>query len=164
LTLERLPGCRIVGVSAGLSIGEVARRTGLSPDSIRHYERLGLIPVAPRSVGGLRVYPDSAVRRVQVVQAALAVGFTLRELAAAFAERRAGRPPCRRIHSLAKAKIGDVERRIRDLQQLREALVRTLRDWDERLAHGDGPAGLLDALADAPMTGRAHETPRRRAK
>ena len=151
-------------MSAALRIGEVARRTGLSPDSIRHYERLGLVPVAPRSVGGLRLYPESTVRRVQVVQAALAVGFTLRELASAFAERRAGRPPCRRIRTLAQAKLADVERRIGDLQRLQQALTWTLRDWDKRLAHGDGPAGLLDALADAPISSRAHETPRRRAK
>jgi DNA-binding transcriptional MerR regulator len=151
-------------MSAGLRIGEVARRTGLSPDSIRHYERLGLIPTAPRSVGGLRLYPESAVRRVQVVQAALAVGFTLRELASAFAERRAGRPPCRRVHALARTKLAEVERRIEDLQRLQEALSRTLRDWDMRLDRGEGPAGLLDALADAPITSRAHQTPRRRSK
>jgi len=148
---------------AGLRIGEVARRTGLSPDSLRHYERLGLLPQAPRTVGGERRYPESCLRRIRVVQAALAVGFTLKELSSAFSDRRTGRHPCARVRALAQGKLDDVARRIEELIRLREALRRTLATWDERLGAARGePAGLLDALADAPITSRAHATPRRR--
>src|SRR5205814_6034790 len=90
-------------------IGTVARSAGLSPDSIRHYERLGLIDAVGRSDGGYRLYPEAALRRVQVVQAALRAGFGLKELAAIFAERRAGRAPCRRVRALAADKLAAIE-------------------------------------------------------
>jgi hypothetical protein len=87
----------------------------------------------------------------------------LKELSGAFSDRRSGQHPCARVHALAKAKLDDVERRIDELARVREALRRTLATWDDRLATSRGkPAGLLDALADAPITSRAHATPRRR--
>jgi DNA-binding transcriptional MerR regulator len=150
-------------MSSGLRIGVVARSAGVSVDTIRHYGRLGLLPELPRAAGGARRYPESALRRVQVIQAALAVGFTLKELAWAFTERRAGRAPCLRVRGLATEKLAAVDRRVEELQRLREALHRALSDWESRLSRGQ-PAGLLDALADVPITTRVHETPRRKTR
>lgn len=100
-----------------------------------------------------------------VVQAALALGFTLKELASAMAERRGGRPPCREVRALAGSKLQELERRIEELRQLRTALAATLRDWDGRLERSrSGAAGLLDALADVPLPARRPQRmPRRRA-
>jgi DNA-binding transcriptional MerR regulator len=135
-------------------IGTVARSAGLSPDSIRHYERLGLIDSVARSSGGYRLYPEAALRRVQVVQAALRAGFGLKELVAIFAERRAGRAPCRRVRALAAEKLAAVEAELRRLLRLRRALRHTLAEWDRRLV-GASPGrmvGLLESLA-AAMSG-----------
>src|SRR5215470_6944869 len=105
--------------SPKLRIGSVARAAGLSPDAIRHYERKGLLFAAERTDGGYRVYRAEDVRRVRVIQAALAAGFTIDELARIFAERRAGRAPCRQVRSLAEEKLARVDAQLAELGRLR---------------------------------------------
>jgi MerR family copper efflux transcriptional regulator len=133
-----------------LRIGALARLAGLSPDTLRHYERLGVLPRASRTTGGFREYPMAATRRVRVVQEALKMGFTLAELAGVFKERTSGRHPCMRVRALAEDKLRALEARMVELRRLHGDLVRTLAAWDARLAaSGPGaPAGLLDSLAD----------------
>src|SRR5215468_5369129 len=137
--------------SARLRIGTVARAASLSPDAIRHYERKGLLDVAERTGGGYRVYRAQDLRRVRVIRAALAAGFTIGELAQIFAERRAGRAPCRQVRRLAEEKLARVDAQLAELRRLRRALARTLTDWDRRLGATPAgrPAGLLEALADS---------------
>jgi MerR family Zn(II)-responsive transcriptional regulator of zntA len=149
--------------SLKLRIGRVAQSASLSPDAIRHYERIGLLTVAERTAGGYRMYTPDDVRRVRVIQAALAAGFTLDELAAIFAERRAGRSPCRRVRALAGEKLQHVEAELEKLRRLRRALARTLVDWDERLGvtPPGRPAGLLEALADSMSAGPRSDWPAR---
>jgi hypothetical protein len=67
--------------SKTLYSGDLAKMAGVSPDTIRHYERIGVLPRASRTQSGYRVYPASALERVLVVQRALRIGFTLAELA-----------------------------------------------------------------------------------
>lgn len=131
-----------------LRIGDLARVTNLSPDTLRHYERLGLLS-ATRTPGRFREYGSDAVHRVRVIQAALAIGFTLAELAEIFAERAAGRAPCHRVRKLAGAKLVSLTERIRELSRLRRQLERTLALWDGQLSGtpSGAPARLLDALA-----------------
>jgi MerR family transcriptional regulator, copper efflux regulator len=132
-----------------LQIGDVARQTRLSPDTLRHYERKGLLPRAPRSSGGYRLYGPEAEQRVRVVQAALTLGFTLDELGTLLRERTQGRPPCRRVRALAEQKLHALEQRIAELTRMRRALVDTLTEWDARLARTapGAAAGLLEAIS-----------------
>jgi len=64
-----------------LRSGDLAKAAGVSPDTIRHYEKIGVLRQATRTESGYRLYPASAVERVLVVQRALRIGFTLAELA-----------------------------------------------------------------------------------
>src|SRR2546428_797431 len=89
--------------------GEAAGRAGVSADTLRHYERLGLIPVPPRSANGYRIYPLEVVAAVRIVRRALAVGFTLSELAAQFRVRARGGHPCLEGRDLARGKLRAVE-------------------------------------------------------
>jgi DNA-binding transcriptional MerR regulator len=132
-----------------LHIGDVARRARVSPDTLRHYERKGLLPRAPRSPGGYRLYDADAERRVRTVQAALTLGFTLDELAMVLQERRQGRAPCRQVRALAGEKLRALDLRIAELTEVRRALVETLTEWDARLARTPpgAAAGLLEAVA-----------------
>jgi DNA-binding transcriptional MerR regulator len=136
--------------SRALRIGALAQQCGLSRDSLRHYERLGLLPKPTRTAGGFREYADDVPRRVAVVQRALAIGFTLAELSAIFQERAAGRSPCRQVRALAGEKLRQLELTLTELQQLRGVLRRTLAAWDLKLAQaGAGrPASLLESLVD----------------
>ena len=80
-------------------IGEAARRAGISPDLIRYYERVGVLPRAPRTSGGFRYYSDDAVARLLFVRNAIRFGFTSKELAGFLKARDSGRPPCHSVRA-----------------------------------------------------------------
>src|ERR1044071_618323 len=78
-------------------IGEAARRAGVSPDLVRYYERVGVLPRPPRAAGGYRVYSEDAVARLLFVRNAIRFGFTSKELAGFLRARDSGRPPCHSV-------------------------------------------------------------------
>lgn len=132
---------------AAIRIGELARRAGVSPDTLRHYERKGLLPAPSRSENRYRQYSPSALGRVQVIRAALAFGFSIDELANIFRVRDRGGAPCESVRALASAKLLALDARLRELHALRDALQRTLKLWDVKLKTAAGrPAGLLEVL------------------
>jgi len=134
--------------AAGMRSGELARAAGVSSDTLRHYEKLGLLAEPARRDNGYRVYPTDALARVRLIQGGLAIGFTLAELATFLGLRDSGRAPCRRVRAAAGERLAEVESRIDELCRFRDDLRRTLGDWDERLASaGDGrPVRLLESL------------------
>src|SRR5690606_25533132 len=125
-----------------------AKRTGVSVDTVRHYERLGLLPQTARSEGGYRLFPPSAVERVLLVRHAVRVGFSLTQLREFLTDRHAGGAPCLDVRRAAAGILERVERQIADLTASRDALQSLLRSWDERLARTPGgrPAHLLETL------------------
>jgi len=130
-----------------LRIGALATLTGTSADSIRHYERLGLLPPAVRTDGGYRMYPAEAEDRVRLIRSAVRAGFSLGDLGAFLQQRDTGGTPCRTVRAAADVILQGIDRQISELQETRETLEAMLRDWDARLAiAGDQPARLLDAL------------------
>lgn len=133
---------------AVLSAGELAKAAGVSTDTLRHYERKGVLPRPRRAANGYRQYPPEALDRVRLVRRALAVGFTLDELARVLSVRDRGAAPCRQVRELAAAKLADIEERLARMIELRDELRSTLKEWDGRLAETpDGRrAGLLEAL------------------
>lgn len=138
-----------------LRIGDVARQTNLSPDSIRHYDRLGLV-ASTRTQGRFREFAPDAVHRVRVIQAALALGFSLEELSQIFTMRRTGQAPCRHVRALAGTKLATLTARIEELRRLRTQLVATLCAWDESLESSTAsPARLLDSLVSRRQKGEA---------
>ena len=131
-----------------LRIGEVARRTGISPDTLRHYERHGLIPTPKRTAGGYRMFAPEVIERVRLIRSALSVGFTIRELSRIFHIRDRGGVPCAEVRSLAALKLDHLENRIAEMQELRVKLRSLIKMWDGMLsnvASGD-QARLLDVL------------------
>lgn len=135
-----------------LRSAELAGLSGLSTDTLRHYERKGLLH-AGRSANGYREYPPHSQDRVRLVQHALSVGFTLDELARLLKIREEGGAPCKAVRALAAAKLEALEEQLRGLSVLRNELRRMLETWDTKLAHtrkGE-QAHLLDMLsASAP--------------
>lgn len=131
--------------------GDLAAKAGVSKDTLRHYERRGLL-ASRRSPNGYREYELAAVDRVHLVRRALAVGFTLAELARLLHIRDGGGRPCREVRALAAAKLESMEVQLRDLGLLRDQLRRMLREWDAKLAitPKGKPARLLDSLAQPP--------------
>ena len=115
--------------------GELARLTGVSTDTLRHYERCGLLPRPGRTAGNYRSYPPSSQQRVELIQRALGIGFSLSELKPILAVRDAGGTPCRQVRQLLRSKIGHVNEQIESLSLLRTELNRLAKDWDKRLNH-----------------------------
>jgi MerR family transcriptional regulator, copper efflux regulator len=144
-----------------LSSGELAKLTGVSTDTLRHYERKGVLPRPRRTNSGYRQYPASALQRVRLVRKALAVGFTLDELANILRVRDSGGAPCREVRDLAALKLSQVEAQLRELIGLRDELSTTLKDWDLRLAQKTpaGRAHLLESLAASSQSKSSRRFP-----
>lgn len=107
-----------------LKIGDVARLTELSIDTVRFYEREGLLGRVRRTVAGQRRYDGDAVRRLAFVRRATALGFSLAEVKGLLTLRVSARVPCERVRERAMAKVADMEQRIAALQTVRDALQR----------------------------------------
>lgn len=156
---------KAVSGNGALSSGELADLAGVSRDTLRHYERKGVLPRPLRGHNGYRQYPPEALQRVQLVRRALSVGFTLDELAKVLKVRDAGGAPCEEVRRLAAQKLVNVQDQMRELTELRDDLQKTLRDWDARLArrtHGRR-ANLLEALSVDPNPAkRSHHSIKRK--
>ena len=128
--------------------GELARLAGVSTDTLRHYERKGLLKRARRSANGYREYLATDLDRVRLVRGALGIGFSLDELALILNVRDQGGAPCHRVRALAGAKLTEVENQLRELARLRSTLRRLLKRWDELLMKTSPRerAGLLETL------------------
>lgn len=155
------------GTERPLRIGEVAARAGVGIDTLRFYEREGLIPTAPRDASsGYRVYRADVVRMVRFIREAQALGFTLRETADLLRLSNDKTTACGDVRRAADVKLADIERRIRQLQGVRAALrnlVETCGDGSERACP------ILESLldgADSPPAGarRSATRDRRRAR
>ena len=138
--------------TGSLSSGELAGLAGVSRDTLRHYERKGVLPRPLRGHNAYRQYPPEALQRVQLVRRALSVGFTLDELAKVLKVRDAGGAPCEEVRKMAAQKLLNVQDQLRELTALRDDLQNTLRDWDTRLARraGGKRANLLQSLSVHP--------------
>lgn len=128
---------------ASFTIGRLAREAGVNLQTVRYYQRRGLLPVPPSPTSGYRLYSRTDVQRIRFIKRAQALGFTLREIRQLLelSERR-----CREVRPLAEVKRDDVARRIRDLKRMLQALDRAL----EACHRGDPEARcpLIEALAE----------------
>lgn len=123
-------------------IGEVSHMTGLSIDTVRFYEKEGLLG-AVRRKAGIRQYDSETVRRLEFVRRATALGFSLAEIRGLLGLRVSARTSCEKVRERALAKLADVERRIEELERMRDAL----RSLAETCAHTTSAAcPFLDAL------------------
>jgi MerR family copper efflux transcriptional regulator len=134
-----------------LTIGQVARQAGLGVETIRYYEREGLLPIPNRRPSsGYRQYGPEAVSRLRFIRRAKELGFTLKEikeLLALTADTEATRAD---VRGRAEAKVADIETRIADLLRVRDALRALTTACD-----GDGPLDgcpILHALAGDPAS------------
>lgn len=128
------------------TIGQVAKQAEVGVETIRFYERLGLLKEPPRSRSGYRKYPADAVARVMFIRRAKDLGFTLNEIAELFALRVDADTTCADVKARAETKIAGIEERIRELQHMKRALATLAAS-----CHGSGPASecpILEALEE----------------
>lgn len=117
-----------------LSTGELAKEAGVGTDTIRHYERLGLLPIARRSPNNYRSVPAESFHRLKLIRRALSFGFTLGELSGILHKRDKGGLPCAEVRALAAEKLAQAELNIAALERYASRLRETLQKRDQRLA------------------------------
>ena len=136
---------------------KVARATGVSTDTLRHYERNGLLPGVARTAAGYRQYPPSTVQRVLLIQRALVVGIALADLKRVLGVRDKGGAPCRNVRELVGQRFDELNRQIEELTALRRELRLLLQEWDAKLEKT--PPGqrahLLETLGSRSRIDRA---------
>jgi DNA-binding transcriptional MerR regulator len=129
-----------------LRIGQLASQSGASTDTIRYYERMGLLGRPPRSDAGYRLYPDQALNRLRVIRNARRFGFSLAEIRGFLAVRDRGGAPCAEVRRAAERRLAEVESQIAELARTQQAMRDTLARWNDVLAATPAghPAGLLE--------------------
>jgi DNA-binding transcriptional MerR regulator len=131
---------------AGLRIGDVATSAGVSPDTLRFYERRGLLRPVRRRASGYREYTSETIRLVRFIRRAQSLGFTLAEVEELIRLREkawAGSAPAL-LRDAADAKMREIDRRVRELRALRGALAGLLESCDAACAPGRRTASTLE--------------------
>ncbi len=131
-----------------LTIGQVARRAAIGIETVRFYERQGLIEEPARKESGYRQYPEDVIARLRFIKRAKELGFSLKEIKELLGLRVDPDTTCREIKRQAEAKIADIEGRIQALQRIKNALLQLT-----AVCRGHGPTSecpILDALDEEP--------------
>jgi DNA-binding transcriptional MerR regulator len=116
-------------------IGEVAARSGVSIDAVRFYERKKLLPLAPRTQGGFRLFPLETIERVRFIKQAQFLGFSLDEIAKLLTT--GGAAECQQVHNLLRAHLAELDERMRLMREFRRTLSLHLAECERELKeHG----------------------------
>jgi len=127
-----------------LTRGELAQQGRVNAETIRYYERRGLLPKPPRTPSGYRVFSSDAVRRVRFIKRAQGLGFSLKEIRELLRLRVDPRRSCGDVRARAEAKLADIEEKIRSLHAMKKTLARFI-----AACSGRGPVSacpILEAL------------------
>ncbi len=107
-----------------LTTGQLARQAGVNVETLRYYERQGLLPEPPRSPSGYRRYPREGVARIRFIKRAQELGFSLNEIGELLSLRHDANTTCNEVRERAENKIADINTKLGDLERMRRALVR----------------------------------------
>lgn len=127
-----------------LTIGELAKVTGVTKVAIRYYERCGLLPKAARSASGYRWYPENMIGRIRFITNAKSVGFTLEEIQALFNLQAQQKTSSRQIKTRTLEKLALIQEKIQSLQKIASALEQLAASCDGRIPLRECP--ILEAL------------------
>lgn len=134
-------------LQGGLLRAQLARKTGCNLETIRYYEKVELLPAPPRSTNGYRVYPPELVQRLQFILHARDLGFTMEEIRSLLSLTDTGAQTCAEIMVRTETHLGDVRRRIADLQRIERSLSTTLA---ECTGENVPECAILEALQFSP--------------
>jgi Hg(II)-responsive transcriptional regulator len=131
-----------------MRIGQVARSAGVNIETLRYYERRGLLPEPQREASGYRLYPEDSVQVVRFIKRAQQLGFTLDDIEGLLRLAGGGPSSCREVRALAAAKIADMEERIEMLQAMRRSLLALVDTCHRRSGGRECP--LIEAIGKQP--------------
>ena len=109
-------------MNTSLTIGQLARKAEINLETVRYYERRGLLPKPPRTASGYRLFPVEAAQRLRFIRRAQELGFSLAEIRELLSLRLSPRASSSEIRKRAQAKISDIENKIKSLESMRKSL------------------------------------------
>lgn len=134
-----------------LSIGKLSQQSGVNIETIRYYEKIGVMPAPGRSAGGFRIYEPDHLKRLSFVRRSRQLGFSLDEIRNLLRLVDGHGHTCAEVHALMLSHLAEIRRKIRDLRRLQRAMA-------EMAARCSGESvpecPIVDALFDAPAAGR----------
>ena len=131
----------------GISRGELARRTGVNSETIRYFERVGILAAPPRTEGGHRAYDETHIRALGFIRRARELGFTPSEVRAILELGGPGKACCAEVRDIASHHLERVRSKMADLAQLERLLANTI----DHCSGGAVPeCAIIDMLDDAP--------------
>ncbi len=131
----------------GYQIGEMSRQTSVNIETIRYYERIGIMPEPDRSSGGTRQYDHDHLKRLFFIRRSRELGFSIQEIRALLAMVDSHEYSCADVHQLTIAHLSDVQSKIADLKKLEKAL----KQMAAECSRGDVPeCPIVDTLFEVP--------------
>lgn len=138
-----------------LFIGKVAAQTAMNPKTIRYYEQIGLLPTPERTESRYRLYTSEMVELLKFIRKAQGLGLQLSEIREIASIRRQGNPPCVHVRTLIKERVADLDRKLGDLQMLRDRLQVLLRNWTTQAHRGE--TSICPHIETAPLLQRQRD-------
>lgn len=113
-----------------LTVGRLAKQTGLSSKAIRYYEQEKLIPKAARSTWGYRLYDPNVIERLMFIRKAKAVGFHLEDIRRILALSDRGRPCCDQVYEWSERRLHELDEKIKFLSELKKRIIHYRKQWE----------------------------------
>ncbi len=144
---------------AALLIGDVAKRTGLTPATIRYYESLGLLSAPSRSGAGYRRYGETTLHELDFIKKAQGLGFSLEEVQEILRLSQRGEAPCAHILELAQRHLAAVEERMTQLARFRDELAAEIAHWQQQdRTYCDGVCQMIAGSSERTAPAALHTT------
>ncbi|MBA4063071.1 MAG: heavy metal-responsive transcriptional regulator [Isosphaera sp.] len=133
---------------AALRTAEVAEQAGVNVETLRFYERKGILAEPPRRASGYREYPPETVERVRFIKRAQELGFSLKEVQDLLDLRQTARAKAGRVRKVAEAKLEEIDHKIRDLEAMKKSLTDLLCACDGQKTIASCP--IIESLSGCP--------------
>lgn len=127
-----------------LTVGKLAKRAGVNVETLRYYERIGLMPPPQRRESGYRMYSDEDLTRLAFIRHAKELGFTLKEIKELLELRVDAKTNCEEVRTQTQAKICDIDQKIAHLQRIRDVLADLATACHQKSATSECP--ILEAI------------------
>ena len=131
-------------VGQALKIGEVAKATGIGIETLRFYEKSGLLDSPSRTESGYRIYNADVLDRLDFIKRAQVLGFSLDEIKRIIADKRAGLSPCAEVREIVRNRLAELDTRMREMKRYRNELAMALAEWDQRGDVAGHVCGLIE--------------------
>lgn len=139
-------------MAAGLLIGELAKQAQVTIDTIRYYEKCGLLPKPIRTSAGYRIYSPASLERLIFIKQAQALNLSLTEIAEILNFQTNDRQACEKVQSLLQEKMIDIDHRIKMLNDFRVTLFHYISQCNETLAtEADNCCPVISEMAQKPQ-------------